>query len=493
MDKDLLKQFIDERLYVDTPADTVEMLIDDVDELEPVDFVDKWAPTLEQYSEGWSEFANKNIKSLPEQLRESFGTSDTKNPFRRPKNFVDEIYNTKYKDKVSRAKFDSAIDKMAEYWDIDKNARDMEAGKTRREREVNTEWGLGGGIGGLARALLASDYERQRYINEPEKAIFGKEADGPWYNKGEAVSDVLYGTSGAVADMFPGLGAFAGPAIRGARDAQHVITDSKYQKSGADIGADITKDVMVTGPIALLPNFRRAKRMMVNLPGSSGIQKNIALNDARAAVNAGAAPDAIKETINLFDDIPKRKLMVWKEVDALPDSYLKSQLQGELAKVEPDWDAVRKYLDAATFDVAHSANTEMNKANAAMTESIILGGDPKVHHIQELPQYGPLTRQMLNTPMLSPLEAKALPVYDAVSKALGNELGSRGLKASATLTGRGSNKPSKVETKAERDELERIKKEEARFWKAGFIPNKAPGDPLWEAYSEWDAKRKANE
>ena len=38
--------------------------------------------------------------------------------------------------------------------------------------------------------------------------------------------------------------------------------------------------------------------------------------------------------------------------------------------------------------------------------------------------------------------------------------------------------------------IDALKASEARFWEAGFKPNKVEGDPLWEAYQEWDEENK---
>lgn len=38
--------------------------------------------------------------------------------------------------------------------------------------------------------------------------------------------------------------------------------------------------------------------------------------------------------------------------------------------------------------------------------------------------------------------------------------------------------------------INRIKGAEARFWEAGFKPNKVEGDLLWEAYTEWEEENK---
>jgi hypothetical protein len=55
---------------------------------------------------------------------------------------------------------------------------------------------------------------------------------------------------------------------------------------------------------------------------------------------------------------------------------------------------------------------------------------------------------------------------------------------------RGKGKPERVRTPEEKEMIDALKAREARFWEAGFKPKKVEGDPLWEAYSEWDEDRK---
>lgn len=100
--------------------------------------------------------------------------------------------------------------------------------------------------------LLASEYAKERYIKDPETSIFSDK--GEWFNKGEDISDLLYGGAGAVADMLPGIGGtLVGPAVRGMRDVQHKLSDSKYQKDWDEIGTDLGKDLALNVGVDYLP------------------------------------------------------------------------------------------------------------------------------------------------------------------------------------------------------------------------------------------------
>ena len=100
--------------------------------------------------------------------------------------------------------------------------------------------------------MLASEYAKQRYIKDPERSIFSDK--GEWYNKGEDVSDLIYGGAGAIADVIPGVGGTViGPAVRGLRDVQHKLYDSPYQKDWSDIGKDVGKDLALNVGTDYLP------------------------------------------------------------------------------------------------------------------------------------------------------------------------------------------------------------------------------------------------
>ena len=107
--------------------------------------------------------------------------------------------------------------------------------------------------------MLASDYAKQRYINEPEKSIFSDK--GEWYNKGEDVSDLLYGGAGAVGDFIPGVGGTViGPAVRGLRDLQHkgvlpLNEESKYQKDWKNVANDFKNDLLINAGTDLAPTM----------------------------------------------------------------------------------------------------------------------------------------------------------------------------------------------------------------------------------------------
>ena len=141
--------------------------------------------------------------------------------------------------------------------DLNEEAKNEQAINERKKEVENWPW---------YKKILASDYAKQRYINEPEKSIFSDK--GEWYNKGEDVSDLLYGGAGAVADFIPGVGGTVlGPAVRGLRDVQHKATDSKYQKDWSEIGKDVGGDLLLNVGTDVLPTTltRYAPRLIKNV------------------------------------------------------------------------------------------------------------------------------------------------------------------------------------------------------------------------------------
>lgn len=127
--------------------------------------------------------------------------------------------------------------------DLNEEAKNEQAINERKKEVDNWPW---------YKKMLASEYAKQRYIKDPESSIFSDK--GEWYNKGEDVSDLIYGGAGALADIIPGVGGtFIGPAVRGLRDVQHKVYDSPYQKDWSDIGKDVGKDLALNVGTDYLP------------------------------------------------------------------------------------------------------------------------------------------------------------------------------------------------------------------------------------------------
>lgn len=184
--------------------------------------------------------------------------------------------------------------------------------------------------------MVASDYAKQRYINEPEKSVFSDK--GEWYNKGEDVSDLLYGGAGAVADFIPGIGGtVVGPAVRGLRDVQHKVTDSNYQKDWSQIAGDVGNDLLFNAGTDLAPTMllRRGERYAGN--AEKGWKNGLGdeLKKADDYLQAKHEVENIKQSTEQLggsDWQNQYKLASnptkWdKAVDRLPESPMKSDLK----------------------------------------------------------------------------------------------------------------------------------------------------------------------
>lgn len=366
MTRDELIEFIGDNLYVSTPAAIMSEMGKDIHELDVPIFISKWGDTLEEYSEGWSDIVGKT-KPIPEQMREAFGTSDKKNPFKRPDNYVNEIFEKKFKDIISREQFDQMLGNMSKYWEDAKKAREYEAGKKRREKEVKEEWTLSRSP---ARALLASEYEKQRYINEPEAAIFGKEAGtGPIWTKPEATSDLIFGISGAVADAIPGYGTILGPATRTLRDVRHKTWgDSPYQGTCGDIVGSFVGDVATSAFIEGLRNLRQFTRLGKNV-SKGPIRETMALEDEVRNIAKGK-----EDIMGILSDAEKtgsERQAALREyyANSMPESSLKAELGELMGQQALDMQAVYNMARKADFRARSMLRPEYRKVLSGASEA----------------------------------------------------------------------------------------------------------------------------
>lgn len=177
---------------------------------------------------------------------------------------------------------DLDVESLKQYREENKQEREYQEGRKRREKEIK-ESGL------ISPWTLASEYSKQRYIDDPDASLFGKEGDfNPYSTQGqEELGDVIFGGTGAFADLIPGLGVAAGPVVRGARDVSHKVSDSPYQKEWSEIGGDIGTDLMFNVGTDYLPTFiiNQGSKLAKNIAPTAGAKiaqsvKNI--QDVRA-------------------------------------------------------------------------------------------------------------------------------------------------------------------------------------------------------------------
>ena len=125
------------------------------------------------------------------------------------------------------------------------------------------------------------------------------------------------------------------------------------------------------------------------------------------------------------------------------------------------------------------------------SDKVIVGKDGKLRYFETPNTYDKLTMDIYNAKPLSPLQQKLMKPATALNEVLRGDVGGAAIQLGKTATGaRSPKKAERVRTVEDQMAINRIKAQEERFWEAGFKPNKVEGDPLWEAYSEWEENRK---
>ena len=221
---------------------------------------------------------------------------------------------------INREELDQWFDKTNQYKKEYELEREREAGIIRRTAEVN-EWSV-------PKRLLTTDYEKQRYIYEPESATFGKEAGGlgsSMASKGDIITSVL----GTVADAVP-TPAFTqywlGPAIRTGRDIAYNVSNSPYAKEWPNIAKDAGIDIGSNVGAEVYRNWRKGQKLQKSLLSNDPqIQKFIKAQDEK---------DAIQEGTKMFREFQKANkgaanpAELRQLVESMPESEMKNKLMG---------------------------------------------------------------------------------------------------------------------------------------------------------------------
>lgn len=459
MNTDTLQTFISDNVHANVPDSVVGEMMKDAETMDFGSFVEKWDDTLKAKSAGWSDLRG-DAMSLPERLTASFGTSDEKNPFEQDANFKDELYEKSFKD-VPKEQFDETVANMSKYWEDEKRTREYTAGKKRREKEVK-EWPWW-------KNMLASDYAKQRYINEPEKSIFSDE--GAWYNKGDDISDLAYGIAGAAGDVLPGYGLLVGPATRAARDIHHKVADSPYQKEWSDIAQDAATDAVVNASVDFLPNLRRYTNMAKRGSADSPISTVMNLEDD---------VKNIREQVDFIDNLftGDNYTELQRQIKKLPESNFKTDLQKYVADprhIDEDGiaETVAKWRDATDYMLDEDKSKIIDYARQDIDKKAKLVGADELFE-------NPLTQRMIFAPELTDKQKLAKTIVRGVETAA--QKGGPALKELDTFKGRGST------PNADEDTLVKdwYKQNYARDWllKKPFKPKEDPNDLKWQAYVE---------
>lgn len=457
---DELQNFIADNVHADVKDEVVKQVMQDAANLDADSFMNKWDDWMYENAEGWNSF-RPQTKDVYTRMREAFGSSDVSNPFNVSEGKRRQIYEDNFKD-VQQEQFDKALSNMSKFWEDEKRAREYNAGRIKRTQEIK-DWPLW-------KQVLASDYAKQRYINEPEKSIFSDE--GEWYNKGDDVSDLAYGIAGAAGDALPGYGTFVGPAVRAARDIQHKVTDSPYQKEWSDIGQDALSDAAINFGVEYMPTaiLNRGRKAGKNIGKSDEVFSDYAaeMNFAQRQHANDAAFEYLNKNLDMFADARVAQI----RVNSMPESDIKNDMLKLVNSDKYSKREVERYMDAyqkanengidAYMYVKSNSNVRPNKN--IKTDNL---GENTIDFFKSKERLMGLPESKLRTGVAK-LSTKYAPAGQTVVKEID------------TAKGRGST--PEADKQLVKDWY---KQNYARDWELGFKPNEKEGDPLWEAYIEW--------
>lgn len=465
------------------------------------------APTLEMISKYTDNYSNVEdfIGNRNTRLSKFYKDLDGKKPSKaRMYSFVSK--NPDISEQDVNAWFDKT-----NYWkEYEEDLRKKEADRTRRKLEVegkytninnpedsdNRNWGK-------VRNILASDYEKQRYIDNPEAALIGE--DAPALGKAKetrtgAIADLGAGVAGQVADVgtlslpFPAniiANTIVGPVIRTGRDVAHIQTNSPYQDE--DWYADRWKDAAFNATTAGFANARKLARLAKSTSSPGKISQIYEINRLEPQLN---------KTLNAVQD---SKLLVsntneWVNmVKELPESPMKSELMATIdpikgVDVNKARDIIKAYgrdLDPQTYELWKQANAQSGLGAITNAKPTGKGGQLiQVLYTQPEPRSF-LKDKLMATPFdkLTKGEKLGYGALTAVDMINTGNVGSIGIEGFRNYKNKDNVKQvetpeSRAQFIAEKETMKKLHGQDWLTFGRAFAPKKKPGDPAYEAYVE---------
>ncbi len=357
-----------------------------------------------------------------------------------------------------------------------------EAAKYKRALEIKNEWKW--------RNILASDYERQRYIEDPQSSIFGKESPAIGEAKNTrygSMADIGTGAIATAMDFIPPvtpplaiMSIAGGPVLRGARDAAH-LAGSDYHKDLQEIGRDFAQDITFNAMLNAAPNARKLSRVFgANVPES--VMREVERQN-------------IKKGVTLFDEAATETVdKLENAIKAMPDSPLKEELQAKtkLARVngyDPKEvsELVSTYSAVSDPEYIAALRNLTNDPEAVNALRIVKEhGDKVLFRGAEPNAWVAGAASVEPVGKLGKLGAWSTRAVENINKGYaGQALGQTARQAAGYMPDRS--------VKTDIDALKnKYKNMYDRDWTLGFAPRKKDGDPLWEAYKEWSEERGIN-
>lgn len=250
-----------EEAALSIPTEQYNAMVADADKLDTKAWLSKYNQVFTSdpnLAVAWeNEGMDKYSKSKWERMTDYFGTSDKDNPFAKSPEQLQAIWQKEFSD-IPKEQFLEDVAKMSNGWEDETNAREQQAGRTRRTKEIEKDWPW-------YKRLLANEYSQARYIDDPNSTPFGKEGDfDPFDNKLELANIGLHGASLA-GDAIPGAwGYIAGPGLRLTNDIVQEAGD--YGKDLKDIAYDRALDLGTSfigeaGPNTLLRTVGQSEKL----------------------------------------------------------------------------------------------------------------------------------------------------------------------------------------------------------------------------------------
>lgn len=413
---------------------------------------------------GWEQSKiEKNAKPLPERLRKSFG-DDKFQPSESRKNAV---YRNEYSD-IPRDEFERQLSNMKILYDDEVRARQYEADRMKRAKEVKEL--------GWFKDLIASDYSKARYIDDPSTSILGGRDFNPYDSESQKeLRDVALGATAGALDFMPSIGAngylgiWGGPVIRGVRDVLH--TDEKYKPQGniassifTDAAGNAATDILPTAILRKLEkggrNAGRVGKWIGDAYYTKNLNNEIALNNEARQLGREAV-ERLEKTESTGSAFGGKQLE--NDLRRIPESEYKTLVEQEIKNGSTPLAALRRVEHK--YQMYESA--PVRELNENLADRGLLR---KSETATELQKKDILRPELTPGQEWAELAFRKLgPVGPGVVKAV--EPG----------------KKRDVDNQAAMKEW--YKSNYARDWDNGYIPNYKPGDPLWEAFKEYDPEK----
>lgn len=366
------------------------------------------------------------------------------------------------------------FDKTNEYKKFYEDEAKKEAERNLRKKEVREELGF-------LDNLLASEYSKQRYIDDPNASIIGKQGKfNPFSSQGaEEIMDVGLGTVGAAADFIPGWGSVVlGPAARTARDVAHKVYDSPYQKDWTQIGKDYAKDVGVNVGALILSNARKLGKM-ANTNTGSEVRHTMAAEEMMANTKEAVS---LTNPMNTWVNLSDKDLIT--KVRNLPESPMKKELLEVVETAGPG----RPINRQAVTDI-NSKYTYLTAEGAVDPGRAFMKGDYSAR--QPFANETFTKEQALATPYKDLTRAQKAEYWfnKGANQINTGKPGQIFVQEGANMYGRGSN-PKIVETalkKAEQEQtIDRLISSYSLLWSKNKEPAEAKNNPIIKAaWEKW--------